>query len=372
MRFDIFLNAVRTQRYLRTALGCVVILSGFAQTVYAAAATTPTAVDAADSLHCRCAMNGLKGGVNELLGCFYDPRCREDKSQISVALRSHGYGLGEAMRGYAILLASPEVGADEKEEYRLAWQQSRASLKALKKAIPFRGYDEAVDPLVVDFDDYEANFHRYYYRFSIGFEYVSINTLFQTGVPRIGFLVYRRFSEVPEMREGFGYYGVHFSGGLLMTSSAETQVNNQGTKGKVENTLELTAEAFVPVLHSLIALDRSSTDYSGFIAAYAAKKTDTDLQISSRGYFGIRNILNPETYFDVLVGRTVSVSKQRLEIRGQLPVYKFIHGSRIYLGGIMNTRVPWAGPEDSRDVLRFYLTWNVELDRILGIFSTAM
>ncbi|MEK6747865.1 MAG: hypothetical protein AABY83_01505 [Pseudomonadota bacterium] len=349
------------------ALMCLaLVMPGYAQTPAAASN------EAADSPHCRCAVNALKDGVNELLGCFYDPRCGEVKSQIAVALRAHGYGLGEAMRGYAILLASPEVGADQKEEYRLAWQQSRASLKALKKAIPFRGYEEQVDPLVVDFDDYEANFHRYYYRFSIGFEYISINSLFQTGVPRIGFLVYRRYSEVPEMHEGFGFYGVHFSGGLLMTSSAEAQINDKTAKGNVENTLEVTAEVFVPVLHSIISLDRSSTDYMGFMAAYGAKKTDTDAQISSRGYFGIRNILNPETYVDILLGRTVSVSKQRLEIRGQLPVYKFVHGSRIYLGGIMNTRVPWSSPEDSRDVLRFYLTWNVELDRILGLFSTAM
>jgi len=318
---------------------------------------------------CSCGEQASNRSIDEVLACFNDTRCENEKIDLAVALRAKGRNLATAMESYLQLTNNPLLSEKEKQDYLDKIQYSRKQLIAIKKSIDFQGYDYLIEPLYLDFDYPDKAFHRNYFSFNLGYEYVSIDDIFQKGFPRIGFLLYRRYGETPVKTEGLNYYGLHLAGAMQLTSSGEqntTQDNNE-----LKNTLEVSAIVFVPVFHSLINSDRSLSDFTGPILSYSAKKTEDIDRVNSKLYFGARNAYNPETYVDILFGKTQGLDSQRMEIRAHLPVYKFVHGSRIFIGGILNMSAPWDVSKDENDAIRFYLEWNADFGKLLEGIKSA-
>lgn len=326
--------------------------------------------DESTDVVCPC-IDPASSDVDSLLACFVDTRCYDDRKEIEIALRAKGRSLTEAMEDYMQLANNPLFNDAERGQYLVQIDKGKRQLKVLKKLIDFSGGDELIEPLYIDFDYPEKGYHRHYYSFNIGYEYVSLNSIFQQGFPRVGFLVYRRYGDTPTIGEGIGKYGIHFSGALQLTSSGELSTD-VGTKS-VKNTLQLTADMFVPFFHSMLRYDNTSSDYLGVLLSYDATKTEEDAHAKSRVYAGFRNAINPETYVDILTGMSGDISNNRIEIRTQLPVYKFATGSRIFFGAIFNFAAPWEGEtRNVQDVMRFYLHWNADFGKILEGVSSAI
>jgi hypothetical protein len=89
---------------------------------------------------------------------------------------------------------------------------------------------------------------------------------------------------------------------------------------------------------------------------------DTDEDIATQYYGGIRLASNEESYFDLLAGKHEGIEGLRGEIRGQLPVSTFA-GGRLFLGGRFN-----FGIDDDKDLnedaWQVYLQWQTSFDEL--------
>ena len=319
---------------------------------------------------CTCLNISKTRQIDTVLACYSDPRCVDHRAELAITLRSLGRDQGEALKQYLYLVNNPILDADERQDILLRINRSRVRLRMLKDSINFRGYEDLIEPLYVDYDNPQKNYHKHYYSFNLGYEYVSFDRIFQQGFPRAGFLLYRRYGEAPSMGEGLGWYGIHVSGALQLGSSAEQDL--ESTTKDVSNNIEVLAEMYVPFFHSIMRMDKSLSDYFGVIFSYGTSKSQSEAHANSRLYSGFRNAFNPETYVDLLVGRTQGLQSTRFELRAHIPVYKFENGSRIFFGSTFNTALPWEKDTDERDVYTFYLEWNADFGRILeGVTSVV-
>ncbi len=320
---------------------------------------------------CACADSAALRPLNDVLACFNDPRCETQKYDLAVALRVKGRNLAEAVKNYIALTNNASLSQVERKNYLDRIIEDRKRLTIIKKAILFEGYDSIIEPLFLDFDTVEKRYYRHYNSFNIGYEYVGLDKLVQKGVPRVGFLHYRRFGETPYTQDGLGYYGIHAFGSMQFSSSAE-QTAITDTDNEIQNTLIVSLSVFVPFFHSTINFDRSLSDLTGILVTYGAKKNNAQEQVDSRVYFGLRNAFNPETYIDATFGYTQGLSTSRIEIKAHLPVYRFSHGSRIFFGGTLNMSAPWNIASTDPDVIRFYLEWNADFEKIVEGVQAAV
>jgi len=318
---------------------------------------------------CACGDAAALHTVDEVLACYTDPRCETRKLDLAVAMRVKGRNLAEAIESYLFLSNNAGLDESERQHYMNKIEHDRKRLSAIKQLIFFPNYDVLIEPLYLDFDTPKKGYFRQYNSFNIGYEYVGLDELFQKGLPRLGFLHYRRFGETPAKKDGFGYYGAHVYGNMQLTSSAEQALNVDD--GTIQNTMVLSVGVFVPFFHSMINYNRSLSDLTGVLLTYGAKKNNTLDRVSSRFYAGFRNAFNPETYIDVLLGATQGLTTSRMEVRAHLPVYKFVHGSRIFFGGTLNMSLPLEPQTKDPDVIRFYLEWNADFGKIIQGMKSA-
>lgn len=328
------------------------------------------AAHATEASGCECASKAALLPADVLLACHAKPVCEPHIMDIETALRVQARHLSEAVQSYLELTNNPILTDQQREFFFAATENDKHRIISIKNQLKIKGYEDVLEPLYVDFDSSDKNYHRYYYSFNLGYEYVSLNDIFQKGVPRIGFLLYRRYGDVPVLREGMGFYGYHIFGSLQLTSSAEQglQIEDDG----VRKTLEASVEQYFPVFHSLLRLDARLSDYLGPIVSYGAKKNDAEDSIRSRLYVGIRNAMNAETYIDLMVGRSEGLASTRVEARAHIPVYKFAFGSRIFLGGVINMGFPGLDNKGESDVIRFFMEWNADFGKIVQGISSAV
>ncbi len=248
----------------------------------------------------------------------------------------------------------------------------------IEKTISFSG-----DDLFQTFDDY----NQFFFNFMAGYESSTVKTIFEKGYPRAGFMVYMKHwdSEVTDGYSGWYlpvYHSLHHAFTAQITSSAEQDIKIDTTKSPdttgTKNALEFEMLFFSPIYRFERLNWGKLWEYAGPIAIIGGKKTDDDRRINLRVYRGIRFATSPEHYADIMVGETADLKSQRIEVRGQLPVYKFDGGTRLYLGAIGNFGLTKethkvtdkaTGTEKDEveaDVIRVYLTWNVEFKDIFG------
>ena len=320
---------------------------------------------------CACINLSSHRSIDTVLACYEDPRCYDYRRELKITLRYLGRNLGEAIQSYLLLANNPVLSGEERRVVEQHITRGRHRIEMLRETINFVGFEEIDEPLYIDFDFPQNNYHKHYYSFNLGYEYVSFDRIFEQGFPRIGFLVYRRYGEAPAVGEGLGFYGVHLIGNLQLANSAD-QESQDGTDRPTKNAIEINAEIFVPFLHSVLRLDRTLSDYVGVLLTFRAIKSELDNNVTSRFYAGVRSTFNPETHIDLLYGWTEGKESQRFEIRAKIPVYKFEHGSRILFGAILNMSLPWDRQVDEEDIYRTYLEWNADFGKILeGVTSVV-
>ncbi|MDH5693794.1 MAG: hypothetical protein OEZ47_11880 [Gammaproteobacteria bacterium] len=333
---------------------------------------SPAYADHGSPTGCECGHEPANFSIDQLLACHAKPSCKADRLGIKIALQFKGRSLVDALKSYMRLSNNSLLSEKERETYTHLAEDGKERLRAISKITPFEINEELLEPLYIDFDYPDRDYHRYYASFNLGFEYVSLDNLGDSGFPRMGVSVYRRYGETPARKEGWGNYGVHARISLQLTSSAEQLTGTEQKNAELSNTLDATGELFLPRFHSIISLDHTLSDFMGPIVAYSAKKVSGQDRVTNRLYGGIRSAVNPETFMDVLMGYTQGVHNSRLEIRAQLPMYKFSHGSRIFFGTTVNMNPPWEELTEEQDFVRFYLDWNADFERIVSGLTAAV
>ncbi|MDH5229471.1 MAG: hypothetical protein OEY38_05380 [Gammaproteobacteria bacterium] len=342
-----------------TLIGILFVFSFFsAKTAYA-----ETDIDTPKPPACPCASHAHLQNLNQILACYPNQLCQNNRMELETAMRIKGRYLLEALKQYMALANNGQLRDEERHYVEQRIIEGKDHVDQITNLIEFTGHNKLLEPLYLDFDYPENNYHRQYHAFNLGFEYITFSEIFQRGFPRIGLMAYRRFGPTPIMREGIHYYGMHMRATLQLTSSGEQTGSEAETV--LTNTLEADVETFVPLFHSLIRLDATLSDLIGPILSLGIRKRDDETRSRARVYLGFRNAINPETYFDALLGQSEGLASKRMELRLQLPMYKFANGSRIFFGGIVNMAIPGTDPKDDQDVVRFYLDWNADFEKII-------
>lgn len=233
----------------------------------------------------------------------------------------------------------------------------------------------AIDQLVnLTGGDVIANQEAYpntYFRLPVGYEFVDIEKGFDEGFPNLGMLTSVRFggSRVHDGTHGFrgGRYGASLSFQLQWTNSAEQKIGakmpedpagpsgtpsedpppEDGMSGapmpeddeesqEAADALLLEGQAFFPLFRSRNNNDNDVRLYFGPTFTVGGRKTDGVDQLDWRYYGGLRFAVSPETFFDLLYGRTDSLESDRTEVRFQIPIGKLDNNSRAFIGVVAN------------------------------------
>jgi hypothetical protein len=189
------------------------------------------------------------------------------------------------------------------------------------------------------------------------------DVLGESALPRTGFLVTTRFrGSAPQERIGLSWsYGSHLVLQAQLTSSGEEKIvlepgaddggdggddggddgagdTASGDAEEPQQSLEFELAWFKPFYSSWATTKegRRLRHKTGVIVAVGGRKSDEISEADRRIYGGVRFALNPELFGDILYGDTHSLRSRRIELRGQLPIFKLSKGSRLYLGAIGN------------------------------------
>lgn len=299
--------------------------------------------------------------------------CNNNLATLEFVLRKRGNFNLEQIKAENDLKQTAGISKDEIDKIDAQIDDQKARVEKIKLITRLTN-----DDLFQTFDDYDD----YFFRFNIGYEYTGVNKLFQKGFPRIGFLVYKKSDEKePDDYPGGWkfFHGYHLSLSALVTSSGEQETTVSSNQPTVKNTgenqaLEFNMELFTPVYRSVRFNNGKLWQYFGPVVVVGEKKVDVDSSgntinhIDSRFYGGLKLAINPELYADFLYGKTSRLHSTRVEIRGQLPIYRFQNGSRFVLGAIGNIGVKDKVDNEADDI-RIYITWNVNFDKIYEYFS---
>ncbi len=312
-------------------------------------------------------------------------RCDQVIARAESRLKKKGNELAKIYGSVEKTKENKDVAAEPRAGIEKQTSEQRALLNEITRVTPI-GYNE----LFQTYDDYDRYFFKFYFGYELG---TSIDDLLKNGAPRIGFSVQYRAWEhaVPDdwprtFWQGFGIYGLHSTFQALITSSAEQKTIidlelNTGPTPTVTNTdkknaLEGDVDIFLPVYRTLRFNNKALWGYFGPVASIGLKKVD-DLMTSSgqkvdrfdrRYYGGFMLAFNPELYTEVLYGKTTGLASHRLEVRAQMPIFNFNNKSRLLIGAIANVGVKNRLPAEA-DIVRLYLTWNVEFNVLYKYLS---
>ncbi|MDU0352783.1 hypothetical protein RS130_01555 [Paraglaciecola aquimarina] len=238
------------------------------------------------------------------------------------------------------------------------------------------------------------------YQFYTGIEYNNVNSLFSESTVRLGLLTYLRLGkEVERLRQNnqgecdlefrcgsLWYHVPHVYGNFVVTGASESAAgvtdNNSDDSNNGNNETSSNSDDFDAIEYELgifypIYLgsrgSKSAKTYQehafGLIATAGGRITDTNDNFQDRYYGGFRFSSNEETYFDFMYGKSEPLKGRRIELRGQLPVYKMGTG-RLFIGGSANIEVSKKAKNDEgqyiseADAFKVYVTWQTTFDDI--------
>lgn len=212
------------------------------------------------------------------------------------------------------------------------------------------------------------------YQFNLGYEFASINDIFEKGFARTGLQVYRGF--VKEANDGFRFHGVDLFANFRLTSTAETEIDanaSPNTSGGIDKALEVDIQLFFPAYISTAYIlndDKNKKEYVGPVISIGGRKVDSRNDIEGRYYAGLRAALDTDWFFDAMVGHTEGLNSARVELRAQMPIAKIKIGesSQLHLGGITNFGTT-SNNGKGNDIVRVYISWGIDPEKIFTIFS---
>jgi hypothetical protein len=242
-----------------------------------------------------------------------------------------------------------------------------------------------------------SEYKQWWSKFSFGYEYVSLNSSFTKGFPRLGATIGLNLPRqaVPDVSHRNWYvrsYGFFTTFTADLTNTAEQTNTSFTTPASLgdgaKNALAVEEQIFWPLWRSDIdPLDRRLRTWFGPIFSLGGRKTDQDNFLSPRFYGGLRFARSPEMYSDLMFGRSGGLRSRRLEVRGQFPIFRFENRSRLTLGAIGNfginkrkhQAICVADPDQPAqpvtrtcselDSIRFYLTYDITTETLKKIFG---
>lgn len=198
------------------------------------------------------------------------------------------------------------------------------------------------------------------FHFNLGYAFTSVNSLWSKGNPRVALGLYRTFLGT----------NIQLASQIKLTDAGEQQPVALGTGGKIsaERALDFETLMFFPFINGKVNMYGKDRGYFlGPTALWGAKKLDANNLVSTRHYFGLRTAVGPESYVDVMVGRSEGVAGTRLLLRGKMPFNIPDTDQIIYLGLEGNIKLTDRKNSSSAETIRGYLVWDI--DNILSIFE---
>jgi hypothetical protein len=262
-----------------------------------------------------------------------------------------------------------------------------------------------------------ADYEQWFSKFSAGYEYVGSDQAFAKGFARIGMTIgfhYAR-SAVPEDSNNWHplAYGMYSMFTIALTNSGEAKPTPLPSIFQASSTAARTVHALddetpaTPAPAAETSTDNQLTralefEFQGFspwwrndyqeehprlrtsigpLLVLGGRKLDSDAFLHYRAYFGIRNARSPETFYDILYGRTSGLTSRRIELRGQYALpHAFKNGGRLAIGVLgnlgANKRKREVCDEGSahchlaeKDVIKFYISYDIDGPGVLSFFG---
>ena len=221
------------------------------------------------------------------------------------------------------------------------------------------GSDGLATPSSKDWVDFSATLY-------VGVEGTSVTGLKDKGTPLTGLITMKQWAgelSIATARDEPGWFRdlhliQYFS--LFLQSSAETSVL-EGEESGIESALDMDLALFTPVYR-----DHDSYGAHAFgPVVTAGYRKSHDVGTGARRYYaGLRSSHNPESFVDLLYGKTEGVRGKRVEVRGMIPISDFAGGS-FNVGGAVNLAVSGHG-EQAPDSVRVQVIWRARLNEFFG------
>lgn len=279
-----------------------------------------------------------------------------------------------------------------------------AEITALKTVVIEQGADPQTG-----FADYD----QWFTKLSLGYEYAGSTNAFSKGFPRIGATIGFHYpgQTAADLLSGWHPvgYGLYNTFTAWLTNSAESQTDLAGqfvpaasTKqvraldGEGDPTTTTTPAPPVPLTRAIEFEDQFFMPFwrNGFLRenprlrtvigpliVFGARKIDSESFARDRFYIGLRNARSPDTFYDLLYGRTDGLVSRRIEFRGQYSLpYIFKNNARIAIGAVGNFGInkrrflsceegaPHCRQEEP-DSIRFYLSYDIGGNDFLKFFG---
>lgn len=225
------------------------------------------------------------------------------------------------------------------------------------------------------YDDYS----NYYSSFSFGYEYVSMDKVFEEGFPRASYTLDRRFARlrVPESYSELSWKYWHelsMSVKLIGSNEQVGKIYNTSNISFSEKDRLMVTELFyyLPMKRTPLESDGSPRTYVGPILSIQATMFDLaeDAQSGSRNVYykyrgGIRFASSPEWFSEICYGISEPLRSKRVLLRGQMPLSSKITSLPLYLGMEMSLGIHASKyQEESENFAKIYLYWNVPFDKL--------
>lgn len=347
------------------------------------------------------------GGSAQQAEC--DRKCEKakaaEKERAEERLRLQLARFEEAARSAAARSFRQLSDLEKKTNLSDAEKEKKKALEAELATLRKHGVVPGEDPQT-EFADYEQWFNK----FSTGYEYASISEAFGKGFPRMGATIgfhYPRNALPEHSPRNWHFYGVYSTFTVSLTNTAETSASkfppDPGTppppdpadedppaegEGEtpdrtIKRALEFESQFFAPLWRNdLQILNRRLRTRIGPIAVFGARKSDEDLFSHHRAYVGLRTARSPDTFADLMIGRSGGLRSRRIELRGQYSLPQIINGGRIIVGATGNFGVnkrrrgdcDEAAPGcrlNEPDSIRFFASYEISGGEILKWFGVG-
>jgi hypothetical protein len=338
-----------------------------------------------------------------------DPRQRDETTarltkQVARFQEAGRHLLTLKLANVATLQAKHDATQSDSERAQIDNDEKplKAEVAALRKVVIEPGADPQTE-----FADYE----QWFTKLSLGYEYAGATNAFSKGFPRIGATLgfhYPGQSE-PDIASRWHWYGVYNSFTLWLTNSAESQtdlatqfvpaastsqvraLDDTGgtttpaaatTPAPITRAVEFENQFFVPIWRNDFQQENPRLrTVIGPLLVFGARKLDSESFAHDRLYIGLRNARSPDTFYDILFGRTNGLVSRRVELRGQYSLpYIFKNNARIAVGGVGNFGInkarfvscDEASPHcraEEPDSIRFYLSYDIAGNDFLKFFG---
>jgi|GEM_PF-6830766 len=298
----------------------------------------------------------------------------------------------------------------DKARYDQQQKVATADLDSLRKFVIIPNEDPQTE-----YADYE----QWFMKMSGGFEYVGASNAFAKGFPQIsatiGFLYPR--SLIPATSSSWRYWGygdyttftialtnsgeakptslppIFASGSSTPASAMRPRALDEGDPATTTNSdtvvdnqlkraLEFELQSFHPIWRNDFQVENPRLRTTvGPMIIIGGRKLDDESFVHQRIYAGVRTARSPDTFADLLYGRTGGLRSHRLEARGQYAFpHAFKNNARLSVGAVGNfgfnkrkfESCEEASPHcrlEEKDVIKFYLSYDVDTTGLLSLLG---